>query len=286
MGNINEKKRGTVLNVLFIGAHPDDCEYYAGGTARKFIEGGHRVKFVSATNGDAGHMSLGGSDLTRIRREEMRRADDILGITGFEILDIHDGEIMPTLGNRKQLIRIIRSWCADLVVSHRPVDYHPDHRYTGMLVQDTAYQVIVPNICPETPPLVKSPVYLYMEDTFTVPHPFRPDVIVPVDDVFGLKVDALHEMKSQFYEWLPWTYGTLGDIPEGDAERRDYLERELRIRMKNNFMAETRALYGNLADGIEMVEVFQVCEYGGEKGLRITPGELRSLFQFLPEFVA
>ena len=280
------KSSGSTLNVLVIGAHPDDCEYYAGGTARKYVEHGHRVKFISTTNGDTGHMCRGGGELARIRYEETKRADSVLGINEFEILDIHNGEIMPSFENRKQLIRHIRKWNADIVISHRPNDYHPDHRYTGILVQDTAYQVMVPNICPDVPALRKSPVYMYMEDTFTLPNPFRPDVIVPVDDVFDKKVDALHEMTSQFYEWLPWTYDTLDDVPEDDAERRVWLEKDFRERMKNNFVEETRAMYGELADSIEMVEVFQVCEYGGEKGLHISPEELRKLFPFLPEFAS
>ena len=274
----------SVLNVLVIGAHPYDCEYYAGGTAVKYIEHGHRVKFVSATNGDTGHMAKGGGALACIRAEEMKRADSIIGVGEFEILDIHNGEIMPSFENRKQLIRQIRTWHADIVISHRPNDYHPDHRYTGMLVQDTAYQVMVPNICPDVPALRKSPVYLYMEDTFTLPNPFRPDVIVPIDDVFGKKIDALHEMTSQFYEWLPWTYDSLDAIPEDNTERRAWLERDFRARMKNNFVGETKALYGGSAQSIEIVEVFQVCEYGGEKGRHITREEVRELFPFLPEF--
>lgn len=280
----NIKSSGPVLNVLVIGAHPDDCEYYAGGTARKYVEHGHRVKFISTTNGDTGHMRRGGGDLARIRYEEMKRADNVLGIDEFEILDIHNGEIMPSFENRKQLIRHIRKWNSDIVISHRPNDYHPDHRYTGILVQDTAYQVIVPNICPDVPALRESPVYMYMEDTFTLPNPFRPDVIVPVDDVFDKKVDALHEMTSQFYEWLPWTYDTLDAVPKDNTERREWLEKDFRERMKNNFVEETKTMYGGRARSIEMVEIFQVCEYGGEKGLHITPEELRELFPFLPEF--
>ena len=66
-----------------------------------------------------------------------------LGVT-TEVLDIHDGELLPTLENRRTITRLIREWKADIVIAHRPNDYHPDHRYTGILVQDAAFMVIVP----------------------------------------------------------------------------------------------------------------------------------------------
>ena len=270
------------LNVMVIGAHPDDCEYYAGGTAAKFIRHGHRVKFISTTNGDIGHHEMSGGELARVRREEVRRADSILGITAFEIFDIHDGEIEPTVARRKELIRRIREWNADIVISHRPGDYHPDHRYTGMLVQDTAYQVMVPNVCPDVPALRKSPVYLYLEDTFAVPHPFRPDVIVPIDDVFEKKIDALHEMTSQFYEWLPWTRDALGEVPKAEEERRQWLDARIRKELPNRFPGETRARYGREYD---TVETFELSEYGDEWQRRITRKELGKLFPFLPVYV-
>ena len=116
------------------------------------------------------------------------------------MLDIHDGELEPTLENRKKITRVIREWKADIVISHRPWDYHPDHRYVGVLVQDAAYMVTVPFICPDTPTLKKNPVFLYSSDRFQKPYPFKADIAVSIDDVFDQKVDAIHELASQHYE--------------------------------------------------------------------------------------
>ena len=267
------------MNVMVIGAHPDDCEFFAAGTALKFVKKGHRVKFVSVSNGDAGHHTMKPPELAKRRHTEVEQADTMLGVE-FEILDNHDGEIIPSLEIRSRLIRLIRSFQADMVLSHRPNDYHPDHRNTGILVQDTAYLVIVPNVCSDTPALRKNPIYMYLQDEFTSPEPFSPDIIVPVDDVFEKKVDALHLMPSQFYEWLPWSMGMLENVPSEDSERRVWLEGVLRKWMRNPFVTETEKMYGHeTAQKIEMIEAFQLCEYGN----RPTIGELHSLFPDLPE---
>ena len=269
------------MNCMVIGAHPDDCEFFAAGTAMKLVEKGHIVKFVSVSNGDAGHQSIERKELARIRRAEIERADTLLGVE-FEILDFHDGEIVPSLEIRHRLIGLIREFQADMVISHRPQDYHPDHRNTGILVQDTAYLVIVPNVCPEVPALRKNPVYLYLQDDVRGTVPFRPDIIVPVDDVFEKKVEALHMMQSQFYEWLPWTMETLDSVPSGDDKRRVWIDSVLREWMKNPYTAEMKAMYGpETASGIEMVEAFQLCEFGRQLDVR----ELCSWFPDLPERV-
>ena len=150
------------LRIIVFGAHPDDCELDAGGTAARWAEAGHKVKFVSVTNGDIGHHEMAGGTLARRRAAEVKRCAEILGIE-TEVLDNHDGELLPTLENRKEITRQIRRWKADVVIAHRPNDYHPDHRYTGILVQDAAFMVIVPNFCPDVPALRKNPVFLYTE---------------------------------------------------------------------------------------------------------------------------
>ena len=156
-------------------AHPDDCEFKLGGTAAKWAALGHHVKFVSVTNGDIGHWQMAGGPLAQRRTAEVQEAARILGIT-TEVLDIHDGELMPTLENRKKITRLIRRWRADLVFSPRTNDYHPDHRYTAVLVQDSAYMVTVPFFCPDTPPLTRNPVFLYFSDGFQKPNPFTADI--------------------------------------------------------------------------------------------------------------
>ena len=160
--------------IIVFGAHPDDCDQRFGGTAAKFAAMGYAVKFVSVTNGDAGHQTQGGEALAKRRRAEAAEAGRRLGIAEYITLDNHDGELLPTLEVREQIIRLIREWKADIVLGPRPFDYHPDHRYTGVLLQDAAFMVTVPNICPDTPALRKNPVFLYFEDRFKSRWRFNP----------------------------------------------------------------------------------------------------------------
>src|SRR5438045_2992922 len=156
------------LRIICFGAHPDDCEIQAAGVGAMWAAKGHKVKLVSVTNGDIGHWRDAGGPLARRRRTEMLEADKILGVS-TEVLDIHDGELEPTLENRRKITRLIREWNADLVLSPRPNDYHPDHRYTGILVQDAAYMVTVPFFCPDVVPLKKNPVFMFYPDRFQKP---------------------------------------------------------------------------------------------------------------------
>src|SRR5438445_4681650 len=198
---------GTPLRVIAFGAHPDDCDQKAGGTAAKWAAQGHQVKFVSVTNGDAGHQTEGGGAVAGRRRAEAQEAARRFGIVEYDTLDKHDRQLIPSVDVREQVIRKIRQWRADIVLAPRPNDYHPDHRYTGVLIQDAAYMVVVPNIAPDTPPLRKNPVFLYFQDGFQRPNPFRPDVAVAIDDVLARTLHALDAHTSQFYEWLPWLDG-------------------------------------------------------------------------------
>lgn len=201
------------VRIIAIGAHPDDCDLGAGGTAALLEAMGIKVKFVSITNGDAGHPTQGGGALGQRRRAEAIEAGKRIGVE-YEVLDNHDGELLPTLEIRHELIRLIRRWKADVVIGPRTNDYYCDHRNAGILVQDTSLQVVVPNICSDTPPLDKNPVYLYFQDEFQEPNPFRPDIAVSIDEVYGKKIFGLDAHVSQFYEWLPWLYRYSSDVPK------------------------------------------------------------------------
>ncbi|HEV8291004.1 MAG TPA: PIG-L family deacetylase [Tepidisphaeraceae bacterium] len=265
------------IRVIAFGAHPDDCDIRAAGTAAKFAALGHHVKFVAVTNGDAGHQSEGGGALAKRRRAEAIEAGRRIGVT-YEVLDNHDGELLPTVDVRQQIIRRIRQWNADIVLAPRPNDYHPDHRYTGVLVQDAAYMVVVPNICPDTPPLRKNPVFLYFEDGFQRPNPFRPDVSISIDDVFDKKISALDAHVSQVYEWLPWVDGMFDQVPKDPAKRREWLAS---LREPGISPAARKALgkwYGpDKAARVKVAESFEVCEYGRQP----TDEDLRRLFPML-----
>ena len=193
------------------------------------------------------------------------------------MLDNHDGELEPTLAVRQQVIRRIRQWNADVVIAPRPNDYHPDHRYTGVVVQDSAYMVMVPNVCPDTPPLRRNPVFLYSQDGFQRPNPFRPDVAVAIDSVIEQKVRALDAHVSQVYEWLPWVEGTLDSVPKEPAARLAWLHQWRRGRpLSDDVKAALRKWYGAKADAVKDVEAFEVCEYGRQP----TEADLRRLFPF------
>ncbi len=267
--------QGPKLRVIAIGAHPDDCDIKFGGTAIKLAKAGHAVKFLSVTNGDAGHQALGGAALAKRRYLETQEAARRFGIAEYQVLDNHDGELMPSLEVRKQIIRAIRQWKADIVVAPRPNDYHPDHRYTGVLVQDAAYMVVVPNIVADTPPLDRNPIFLYYQDNFQKPAPFRPDVVVPLDDVWDQKINALDAHVSQFYEWLPWVDRTLDKVPADPAARKKMLS-GMRIQPVNDAVRKTltEELGADAAAKVQHVESFELCEYGRRPSI----GELRALF--------
>ena len=267
------------LRIIVFGAHPDDCELDAGGTAARWAKLGHKVKFVSVTNGDIGHHEMAGAILARRRTAEVNRAAEILGVS-TEVLDIHDGELLPTLENRRTITRKIREWKADVVISHRPNDYHPDHRYSGVLVQDAAFMVTVPSFCPDTPRLVKNPVFLYSEDDFKKPNPFRPDVVVSIDPVLDAKVDAIDALESQFYEWNPWLSGYLDQVPKDKVARKEWL----RKRFAGRYGATADRFRGKLVEqlgesagkAVKAAEAFEVCEYGAQPSRE----ELAKLFPF------
>jgi LmbE family N-acetylglucosaminyl deacetylase len=255
------------LHIIVFGAHPDDCELDAGGTAARWAKAGFKVKFVSVTNGDIGHHEMAGAILARRRTDEVKAAAKILGVE-TEVLDIHDGELLPTLENRRTITRKIREWKADVVVGPRPNDYHPDHRYTGVLLQDAAFMVTVPSFCPDTPRLEKNPVFLYTEDSFKKPNPFVPDVVVSIDPVFDTKVDAIDAIESQFYEWNPWLGGYLKDVPKDTTGRKAWLKSGLEKRYgstADRFRAKLIDQLGPEAGkAVKHAEAFEVCEYGSQ----------------------
>lgn len=265
------------LRIIAFGAHPDDCDIRAAGTAALWTAMGYKVKFVAVTNGDAGHQSEGGGALARRRRAEAQESGRRLGIE-YDVLDNHDGELLPTLEVRQQIIRKIRQWNADVVLAPRPNDYHPDHRYTGVLVQDAAYMVVVPDVTPDTPALRKNPVFLYYEDHFQKPAPFRPDIAVAIDDVFEKKVDALDAHVSQVYEWLPWVDGQLDRVPKDPRERREWLAKRREGPVSAPVRAALEKWYGPAkAAQVTHYEAFEICEYGRQP----KDDDIRRLFPML-----
>ena len=271
----------TPLRLLVVGAHPDDCEVRAGGLTAMYRDLGHEVYFLSMTNGATGHHDMGGVELARRRREE---ADAVAAANGIEytILDNHCGELEPSVANRKEVIRQIRQIQPDLVLTHRPWDYHPDHRYTGMLVQDASYILTVPNMVPLTPHLLRMPVIMYLYDNFKKPIPFQPDIAVDIDAVVDRKIDMLHCHTSQFYEWLPYNRNELDKVPDDEAGRREYLANwrlSQMVEVAQRHRDRLVALYGvEKGNNTRYAEAFETCEYGAA----LTADAKARLFPFLP----
>jgi N-acetylglucosamine malate deacetylase 1 len=269
------------LRLLIIGAHPDDADYAAGGTAALYRQAGHEVRLVSLTNGDAGHHEAPGPALARRRGAEAAAAGAIIGAP-YEVWDQHDGELQPTLELRRRVIRLLRSYAPDLVLTHRLNDYHPDHRYTSQLVQDAAYLVTVPAIEPGVRHLARDPVIAYLSDEFRKPYPFAPTVAVDVGPVLERVVDMLDCHVSQFYEWLPYNQGRLAQVPIGAVERRAWLAEQVRARARRQaerFRELLTKIYGTRRGGaIEYAEAFEPCEYGTP----LDEAARGRLFPFLP----
>lgn len=269
------------LRIIVFGAHPDDCELRVGGMAALWAAQGHHVKFVSTTNGDIGHAKMAGGPLAQRRTEEVKKAAEILGIAS-EVLDIHDGELMPTLENRKTFVRLIREWKADLVIGHRPNDYHPDHRYTGILMQDAAYMVTVRFYCPDVPHLKRNPVFLYMSDGFQKPAPFDPAVVVPIDSVLDQKLKAICTLESQIEStWATGSFDDILPIPSDPTERAKRFKEVCDARARgyaaiaDKYRDKMIELCGEeKGKAAKYAEAFELCEYGRRPGTE----ELKRLF--------
>ena len=269
------------LRIIVFGAHPDDCEIKAGGVAALWAAKGHHVKFVSTTNGDIGHAEMAGGELAKRRTAEVKAAAKVLGIE-TEVLDIHDGELMPTLENRKTFVRLIREWKADIVMGPRPNDYHPDHRYTGVLMQDAAYMVTVRFFCPDVPQLAKNPIFLYLSDGFQKPNPFAPEIVVSIDQVNDQKNDALWLLESQIESlWATGNFEKVVPVPTEpaarEARRKQVTERfsQRAQSVANQYRSKLIELYGQeKGKKVRCAEAFELCEYGS----RASVEKLKELF--------
>lgn len=270
---MNDKR----LRILMIGAHPDDCELASGGIAIKYRQKGHVVRFVSVTRGNAGHHEMGGGPLALRRSEEFRRATEIAGIES-QILANDDYGLVPDLRAREEMITLIREFKADLVFTHRLNDYHPDHRYTSVLVQDSSYGLIVPNVVPLVPPLQAMPVIVYMNDNFKRPNEIRPDIVVDIEAVVETKARMAHCHTSQMYEWIPWTEGKLDQIPREEEERLQWMTERLRRHSSytaDRFRDRLIEIFGeSRGRAIRCAEAYEISEYGRQP----KPEELDVLF--------
>lgn len=278
--NLSARAQAQSLRIIAFGAHPDDAELKASGVAALWAAEGHKVKFVAMTNGDVGHFESAGGPLARRRKAEVAECARILGIESG-VMDIHDGELVPSLENRKAMSRLIREWQADIVMGHRPYDYHPDHRYTGVLMNDSAVVVVAPFFVPDTPPTRTNPVFLYYSDGFQDPKPFDPTIVVGIDEVADKKWRCVSAMPSQFGDKDSWQGRTLPNVPAGDREREAYLleiVKKRNIALADQYRDRLVTLYGKeRGTKVKYAEAFQLSQYGRQAPLE----ELKRMFPTL-----
>jgi LmbE family N-acetylglucosaminyl deacetylase len=268
---------GRPLRIIAFGAHPDDAELKAGGVAAMWAVAGHKVKFVAMTNGDIGHFGSAGGPLARRRMAEVAECAKIFGIE-TDVMDVHDGELVPSLENRKAVARKIREWQADIVMGHRRWDYHPDHRYTGVLLDDSAVVVVAPFFVPDTPPTPRNPVYMYYSDNFEDPKPFTPTLVVGIDEHAEKKWKCVSAMPSQFADRDSWQGRTVPNAPQDDRERASFLLENVKKRnaaVAEKYREQLVALYGpERGKKVQYAEAFQLGQYGRQASL----DELKTMF--------
>lgn len=266
-----------VLRVVAFGAHPDDAELKFAGTAALMAAQGHKVKLVALTNGDVGHFAQAGGPLAQRRKAEVEACHKKLGVE-TEVLDIHDGELMPDLETRKKVASIIRTWQADIVLSHRPWDYHPDHRAVGKLAEDAAVVVAAPFFTPYTPPTKRNPIFLFYSDNFKKPYPFDPIVAVGFDEVAQKKWDCVSDMPSQFADADSWQARYRGNAPADPAARATMIldgVKQRNAEVATQYRALLVKLYGDQkGNAIKYAEAFELNQYGSGA----TVDELKQMF--------
>jgi len=266
-----------VLRVIAFGAHPDDAEQKFAGTAALMAAQGHKVKLVALTNGDVGHFAQAGGPLAQRRKAEVEACHKKLGVE-TDVLDIHDGELMPDLETRKKVANLIREWQADIVLSHRPWDYHPDHRAVGKLAEDAAVVVAAPFFAPYTPATKRNPIFLFYSDGFQKPYPFDPIIAVGFDDVAQKKWDCIGDMPSQFADADSWQARYRGNTPADPAARAAYILNAVKQRsadVADQYRPLLVKLYGEQKGrAVKYAEAFELNQYGSPA----TADELKQLF--------
>jgi len=276
------KVGGRAPRMMVIGAHPDDCEYKAGGLAALYRQSGSDVCFVSVTDGRSGHQTRYGPQLAAERREETAASGRVLGVE-YRVLSYPDGALQPTLEARDEIIRLIRQYDPNLVLTHRPNDYHPDHRNTSLLVCDASYLLTVPAVAPQTPALARMPVIMYLSDDFQRPSPFSPSVVVDIEPVLDSVLDMLACHRSQVFDWLPFNRGELDQVPSNRDQQRQWLRDwflGVLAPLADRHREAIILAYGEeIGRQIRYIEAFETCEYGTP----LTPELRNRLFPFLPD---
>ena len=266
------------MRILMIGAHQDDNEFRCGGLAKKYVDMGYEVRFLSLCNGCGGHHIMTPEETTARRAQESAAVAKLLGVQ-YDVWDIDDCSIVPDLETRRRLIRYIRTFSPDLIVTHRTNDYHADHRAAGQLMQDASYMLIVPHECPDVPAMRQMPVIMYNEDRFRYP-PFCADFVLDVGDVIGTKLKIASLNVSQVYEWLPYTDGE--EVPDGEEARFEWLKgmEITEDTTDGEIMAAPRGYAVRFARTAARFRNELIARYGEERGSRIRYAEAYEMSEY------
>ncbi|MDD3910536.1 MAG: PIG-L family deacetylase [Proteiniphilum sp.] len=275
-GMKNKEKR-----VIVICAHPDDAELTTGGTGILLSRSGYKVKLVSLTNGNKGHHKGTKNEIAIRRYNETQEVKKRMNCE-YEIINNEDGELEANLKNRMEVIRLIREWKADIVITHPSYDYHPDHRNTSLLVQDAAFLVNVPKILPEVPALIESPLFLYTRGRYADRQKPHPDIVVDITPVEREKAYIIDAHASQIYEWLPWINRSNKIIPDTQEEKIEYILKEYVLKrgeIKEKDKPVVEKWYGSRAKEVKTIEAFEICEFGRA----VNDQDIRELFPMFPK---
>jgi LmbE family N-acetylglucosaminyl deacetylase len=222
---------GEQVRVLAVGAHPDDLEILCAGALAKYALRGDHVTMAVSTNGEVGSSTLSKSEIAEIRKSEAKASADVIGAE-FIWMGYPDEFLFSNEQTRLDFLNMVRQARPDVILTHAPCDYHPDHRTTGEILWDIRVMTTVPNIKTQAPPCEKIPEIYYYDTVAGIE--FTPQYYVDISGTFELKKKMLACHKSQS-PWLEKQY------------KISYLE-----------FIEYTGRYRGLQCGVRFAECFQI----------------------------
>lgn len=265
------------LRLMIVAAHPDEADMYAGGTAALLAEKGAKIKFLSLTNGDAGHFEIGGMQLARRRWHEAQEAAQHLGIDEYEVMNEHDGELYPSLWLRNQVIERVRRWAPDILIGFHADGFgHGDNRNAGRILAEAVPFLGLPAVLPTIPELRKKVLCLWMWDYGTY-NLHRHDIAIDVTPTIEKKLLACHAHATQFLEFAPYERGFLDQVPTTWEGRREFILKywsEFMFTQDNQRESLAKWYGADRVKDIAYAESFQIAPYGYQP----TDAEIRRLF--------
>ena len=187
------------MTVISIMAHPDDAEIFCAGTLALLHQSGCSIKIATITAGGMGSFETGESETIETRKKEARKAAEYIEANYF-CLNKPDGFVFDTIESRLDVIKLIRSVKANLVITHLPDDYHSDHRATSSIVEAACLLSTLPNVPIDVHPLTKTPALYYAAPLNLKNHlgkPFYPSCIVDVTEMIFTKRHMIDAHQSQ-----------------------------------------------------------------------------------------